>query len=126
MRGRLSAPTPAANGVTYKLDVDNFGLPGKGITAEEITVRVQVPNGVNVISATGAGYQGVKMDNEAKANFAEWKLDRLGPKQVQNYTITLSKAGTKEDNVRGQIRWAKPVVKPGPLDQANIGPAPLS
>jgi hypothetical protein len=39
----------------------------------------------------------------------------------------LSKAGTKEDNVRGQIRWNKPVVKvQNPWDQANINPAPLS
>lgn len=127
MRGRLSAGTPAANGVTYKLDVDNYGMPGKGLTAEEITVRVQIPTGVNVVSATGAGYQGVKMDNEAKAQFAEWTIARLGPKQVQNYTITLSKAGTQQDNVRGQVRWGKPVVKgPNPWDQANIAPAPLS
>jgi len=127
MRGRLSAGTPAANGVTYKLDVDNFGLPGKGLTAEEITVRVQIPTGATVVSTTGAGYQGVKMDNEAKAQFAEWTVARLAPKQVQNYTITLSKAGTQQDNVRGQIRWGKPVVKgPNPWDQANIAPAPLS
>jgi mono/diheme cytochrome c family protein len=125
VRGRLSKAEQAANGVTYKLAVDNFGLPGKGLTAEEITVRVQIPNGATVVSTTGAGYQGVKMDNDAKAQFAEWTIARLGPKQVQNYTITLSKAGTREDNVRGQIRWAKPAVKPGPLDQANIGPAPL-
>jgi mono/diheme cytochrome c family protein len=126
MRGRLSKGEQAGNGVTYKLDVDNFGLPGKGITAEDITVRVQIPAGANVVSTTGAGYQGVKMDNEAKAQFAEWKVARLGPKQVQNYSITLSKAGTKEDNVRGQIRWNKPAVKgPNPYDAANIGAAPL-
>jgi mono/diheme cytochrome c family protein len=127
MRGRLSAGTPAANGVTYKLDVDNYGMPGKGLTAEEITVRVQIPAGATVVSTTGAGYQGVKMDNEAKAQFAEWTIARLGPKQVQNYTITLSRAGTQQDNVRGQVRWGKPVVKgQNPWDQANIAPAPLS
>jgi mono/diheme cytochrome c family protein len=126
MRGRLTAGTSAANGVTYTLNVDNFGLPGKGLTAEEITVRLRIPNGVNVVSATGPNYLGVRMDNEAKANFAEWRIDRMAPKQAQAYTITLSKAGTREDNLRGQIRWAKPAVKPGPLDQANIGAAPLS
>jgi len=125
MRGRLSKGEQQANGVTYKLDVDNFGLPGKGLAAEEITVRVQIPNGATVVNATGANYLGVKMDEEAKAQFAEWRIDRLAPKQAQSYTITLSKAGTREDNVRGNIRWAKPAVKPGPLDQANIGPAPL-
>jgi hypothetical protein len=125
MRGRLAKGVQEGNGVVYKLDVDNFGLEGKGIAAEEITVRVQIPNGATVINATGPNYLGVKMDEEAKAQFAEWRIDRLGPKQAQAYTITLSKAGTREDNVRGNIRWAKPTVKPGPVDQVNIGPAPL-
>jgi len=124
MRGRLSKGEQAANGVTYKLDVDNFGLQGKGLTAQEITVRVQIPQGATVVSTTGAGYQGVKMDNGAQ--FAEWSLARLGPKQAQAYSITLSKAGTQQDNVRGQIRWNKPAVKgPQPYDAANIGAAPL-
>ena len=59
-------------------------------------------------------------------SFAEWSLPALGPKQLQSYTITLSKAGTQQDNVRGQIRWNKPVVKgPNPYDVANINAAPL-
>ena len=125
MRGRLGAPTKAGNGVTYKLDVDNYGMPGKGLTAEEITIRVQLPAGATVISTTGAGYQGVKMDQGN--SFAEWTLASLGPKQVQAYTITLSKAGTEQDNVRGQVRWNKPVVKgANAWDQANINAAPLS
>jgi mono/diheme cytochrome c family protein len=124
MRGRLGKGEQGANGVTYKLDVDNFGLPEKGLAAEEITVRVQIPQGATVVSTTGAGYQGVKTDNNAQ--FAEWTLPKLGPKQMQSYTITLSKAGTEQDNVRGQLRWNKPVVRgPQPYDQANIGAAPL-
>jgi mono/diheme cytochrome c family protein len=124
MRGRLSKGEPAANGVTYKLDVDNFGLPGRGLTAQEITVRVQIPKDATVVSTTGAGYQGVKMDGGN--SFAEWTLPQLAPKQVQAYSITLSKAGTQQDNVRGQIRWNKPAVKgPNPYDAANINPAPL-
>ena len=124
MRGRLSKGEQAANGVTYKLDVDNYGLQGKGLTAQEITVRVQIPKDATVVSTTGAGYQGVKMDGGN--SFAEWSLPQLGPKQIQNYSITLSKAGTEQDNVRGQIRWNKPVVKgANAWDQANINPAPL-
>jgi len=125
MRGRLSKGEQGNGGVTYKLDVDNNGLPGKGLTAEEITVRVQLPAGATVVRTTGAGYQGVKMDQGT--SYAEWTVPVLGPKQVQAYTITLSKPGTEQDNVRGQIRWNKPVVKgPNPWDQANINPAPLS
>ena len=59
-------------------------------------------------------------------SFAEWTLPMLGPKQLQAYTITLSKPGTEQDNVRGQVRWNKPVVKgANAWDQANINPAPL-
>ena len=124
MRGRLSKGEQAESGVTYKLDVDNYGLPGKGLTAQEITVRVQIPKDATVVSTTGTGYQGVKM--EGGNSFAEWTLPQLGPKQIQNYTITLSKAGTEQDNVRGQIRWNKPVVKgANAYDAANINPAPL-
>jgi len=124
MRGRLSKGEAGNGGVTYKLDVDNNGLPGKGLNAEEITVRVQIPKDATVVRTTGAGYQGVKVDNGN--SFAEWSLPALGPKQLQSYTITLSKAGTQQDNVRGQIRWNKPVVKgPNPYDVANINAAPL-
>ena len=54
-----------------------------------------------------------------------WKLARLAPKDYQTFTITLSKAGTAADNLRGNVRWTKPAVKTGPSDQANIAPAPL-
>jgi len=122
---RLSAGTAAANGVTYALSVENGALPGLGRTAEDLTIRLIVPNGINVVAATGEGYKGVHMDEKEKANVAEWALPRIAPKDKQAYTITLSKAGTAADNLRGQVRWTKPTVKTGPFDQANIAPAPL-
>ena len=40
--------------------------------------------------------------------------------------ITLTKAGTATDNLRGNIRWAKPAPKEGVSpDVVNIAPAPL-
>ena len=125
MRGRISKGEAGANGVTYNVTVENFGMPGKGLTAEDLTVRLMIPNGVNVVSATGAGYKGVRMDEQAKAMVAEWALPKAAPKEQQSYTITLSKAGTQQDNLRGNIRWMRPAVKPGPFDQANIAAAPL-
>ncbi|HXJ03444.1 MAG TPA: c-type cytochrome [Micropepsaceae bacterium] len=120
LQARLGKGEPAANGVTYKLDVNNIGLPGKGLTAEGVTVRLQIPAGVNVVSATGAGYQGVQ------GNMAVWQIPTLAPKDQQSYTITLSKAGSQADNLRGNIRWVKPAPKTGPSeDVVNIAPAPL-
>jgi cytochrome c553 len=120
LQGRLSKGEPAANGVTYKLDVANNGLQGKGLTAEGVTVQLNIPAGTNVVSATGAGYQGVQ------GNMAVWQIPSLAPKDQQSYTITLSKAGTQQDNLRGAIKWAKPAPKTGPSeDVVNIAAAPL-
>jgi mono/diheme cytochrome c family protein len=123
--GQLSAGVPAANGVTYTLNLTNNGLAGKGLTAEDITVALVVPVGATVVSTTGAGYTGVRMDPQVKANVAEWQVSKLAPKDKQALTLTLSAAGTQADNVRGSIRWTKPAVKPGPTDTVNIAPAPL-
>ena len=126
MRGRLTKGQPGEKGVTYTLNVQNMGLPGKGLTAEEVTVRLVIPSGVNVVAATGAGYKGVHMDDKEKAQVAEWAWPKAGPRDQQSYTITLSKAGTQTDNLRGLIHWAKPMIKPGPTgDEIGIPAAPL-
>src|SRR5262249_20902449 len=110
---QLTAPSAAANGVTYTLNVTNIGLPGKGLSGEDLTVSLVVPAGTTVVSTTGTGYQGVRAD--AEANLAVWTLPKLGPQDQQTFTLTLSKAGTSANNVRGSVRWTKPVVKPGPI-----------
>jgi uncharacterized repeat protein (TIGR01451 family) len=126
MYGRISKGQPGDKGVTYTLNVRNLGLEGKGLTAEGVTVSLVIPSGVNVINATGAGYKGVHMDAKEKANVAEWAWPKAGPQDKQSYTITLSKAGTKEDNLRGLIHWEKPMIKPGPTgDEIGIPAAPL-
>jgi len=125
MRGQLSAGTRSANGVTYRLDVENTGVAGKGLTAEDVTVNVVVPAGATVVATTGAGYQGVRRDDQLKGDVAVWTVARMAPKDRQSYTLTLSQAGTTGNNVRGNIRWMKPAVKTGPNDQENIAPAPI-
>ena len=125
MRGELSAGQPSANGVTYTLDVINTGVKDVGLTAEEMTVMVRVPGGANVVATTGAGYQGVRRDDQLKGNAAVWTVARMAPGDRQTYTLTLSQAGTAADNVRGVMRWARPTVKPGPGDAEAIAAAPL-
>jgi mono/diheme cytochrome c family protein len=121
--GRLAKGVPAANGVTYSLAVENAGLAGKGYSADDVVVRLIVPAGTEVVAATGDGYQGVRMDEGAKANVASWQVPRLVAKEHKALTITLSKAGTAADNLRGEIRWK--ASKPGPLETQTINPAPL-
>ena len=126
LTGVLAKGEAGASGVTYGLTVTNGGLQGKGVIAEGLTVTLQIPADTQVVAATGTGYQGVHTDDKAKANLAVWKLPRSAPKDQEKITITLSKAGTATDNLRGNIRWAKPAPKDGPSpDVINIAPAPL-
>ncbi len=123
-QARLSKGEASGNGVTYKLNVTNNGLPGKGVTAQGVTIRLIVPQGANVMNATGAGYQGAKMEGQNMV--ATWQVAQLAPKDQQSYTITLSKAGTQQDNLRGNIKWAAPAPKITKADDVvNIAPAPL-
>ena len=123
--GAYQAPA-ASDGVTYTVNVENAGLPGKGLAAEDVSIHFVVPAGTKVVRTTGEGYQGVRQDAELKASVAVWQARRLGPKDRQTYTLTLSRAATAADNVRGVIRWTKPTVKTGPSDSANIAPAPVA
>ena len=111
LQGQLSA-----NGASYTVTVRNNGLEGKGVAAEGLTVRLMIPAGVTVVNAGGAT---VKMDGGNTV--AEWQLARSAPKQAQTYNITLSRAATREDGLRGEVRWRSPAPKTGPsTDVVNI------
>jgi mono/diheme cytochrome c family protein len=109
LQARLGRPTQGANGVTYALTVANGGMAGKGISAEGLTVQLQIPAGTRVVAATGPGYQGTK------DSMAVWTIPSLAPKEQQNYTITLSNAA---DGIKGNLHWSKPT--PSPEDVINI------
>ena len=116
IEGRLSAPETAANGATYKLDVTN-----KGVEADSATIALVVPAGVKVVTATGTGYKGVRVDRKAKATVAEWQVPRLAPNDKQAYTITFSRAVTAAEDLRGSIHWATRGGRPaGPKDFVEI------
>jgi len=126
MRGRLTKGQQSEKGITYTLNVENLGLPGKGLTTEDLTVRLMIPSGSQVVGTTGPGYKGVRMDDKAKAQVAEWTWPKAGPRDKQTYTITLSKAGSDKDNLRGEIHWMKPAIKDAPTgDVIGIPGAPL-
>src|SRR6266550_1069457 len=99
MAGALTKGEQGANGVAYNLTVANNGIQGKGLTAEGVTVSLIVPKDANVVAATGTGYQGTSTANNNTT--AVWKLPRSAPKDQERMSITLSKAGTSADNLRG-------------------------
>jgi mono/diheme cytochrome c family protein len=123
MAGVLGRGETGPTGVTYPLTVTNNGLQGKGLIAEGLTIRLQVPAGNSVVAATGTGYQGVHEDERTKANVAEWRLPRSAPKEQERLSITLAQPATPNANLRGTITWARPAPKTGPnTDVANINP----
>jgi mono/diheme cytochrome c family protein len=118
----LSRLTPGTSAGTYNLLVQNEGLAGKGLAAEDITILLALTPGTKVTNTTGTGYQGVRNDPELKAEAAVWQLPRLRAKEDQNYTITVSPGG---GIARGVVRWTKPVQGTGMPDQINVAvPAP--
>src|SRR5258708_24914216 len=76
VQGRIAKGETGPTGVTYAVTVANGGLAGKGVTAEGLTVTLNIPADSQAVAATGTGYQGVHPDEKAKANQALWKLPR--------------------------------------------------
>jgi mono/diheme cytochrome c family protein len=120
--GRIAPGTPAQAGVPFTVTIENAGAPGKGVAAEDVTVSVRVPNGMTILSATGAGYQGVRRDEQDVGDVAVWQIPSLAAAGRRMLTLTLSSAPTPANNLRGTIAWARPAVKAGPLDTVAIFP----
>ncbi len=120
LAAQIAKGEPGPNGVTYPLTITNNGVQGRGVIAEGLTVKLEIPPGNNVVAATGDGYEGVAN------NVATWRVARSAPKDQQRLSITLSQPVTQAANVRGSITWAKPAPKSGPnSDVVNIAGAPL-
>src|SRR5882672_9856796 len=78
-------------------------------------------SGTNAVAANGPGYQGTHMDGTNMV--ATWMVPRSAPGDKTDLTITLSKVGTAQDNLRGNIKWAKPGPRQGQsADVVNIAP----
>jgi mono/diheme cytochrome c family protein len=126
IEGRLTAGVPAGTGMTYTLNVENAGIAGKGLTAEELTIALTLPAGSTVVNTSGGGYQGVRRDPQSGAEMAVWTVARMAPKEKQTYSITLSAPAAGAQRLRGVVRWSKPAIGDGGTDMANINPPPAS
>jgi len=117
LRAQVEETRRTANNVTYAVNVENIGLPGKGLPAEDLSIALTLPAGVTVSDTTKRGYMGIRRDQEANTDVALWQVPQLGPKDKQTYTITFSLTSTAA-GLRGTVRWTKPAVK----DQTNVIP----
>lgn len=124
IEARLSAGVPAGANATYTLTVENAGVLGKGLTAEELSIALTLPSGSTVVSTSGAGYQGAGRDPQSGADVAVWNVARMAPKDRQTFAITLSPPAAGAQRLRGAVRWSKPAFGDGSTDSANIAPPP--
>jgi hypothetical protein len=108
VQARLTGAEPSGGSTTYTLAVTNVAVPNKGLAAEDATIRLMVPAGTKVMSATGTGYQGVKRDAKENVDVATWKVAKIGPRDQQSYTITLAGTATGNAVPKGDITWNKP------------------
>ncbi len=94
---------------TYTLTIGNTGTPGKGLTAEDVTISLVVPAGATVVSATGTGYTGVSHDAELDGDVAVWKVPTVAPQDEQIYTVTLSGVESTRGIFTGsRVAWERP------------------
>jgi hypothetical protein len=73
-----------------------------------------------VVSASGIGYQGTQAV-DAKTKTAVWRLPKLDAGTREHLTLTLA---VPSANLRGTIRWGKPMVKADPF--VAFSPTPAS
>jgi len=94
------------------VELENRGNPGKGLTAENLTIALALAPGSKIVGGTGVGYQGVRNDSELKSEAAIWQLPSIAPKEKQTFTLTVSGSGGKPADIfKGSVvRWTKPEI----------------
>jgi mono/diheme cytochrome c family protein len=127
VNAEVSQGIPGANGITYTVNVSNGGVPGKGLTAEYLTVSLPFPRGrdpeetITVVVATaGGGYTGVHREPISNAQAAEFEIARLAPGEKKTFTITLSGKGANAGIPRGIVRWERPLLGNGATDLIGV------
>jgi hypothetical protein len=113
---RASSDTGVRKGdaVTYTVTLQNLGVAGKGLAAEGLSIRLAVPARASVVSATGAGYQGVRRDPQTGAESAVWSVPSLQAAEKQTYSVTLSGPTATDGVAKGSsVSWSKPALREG-------------
>ncbi|HVZ27127.1 MAG TPA: hypothetical protein VG798_00590, partial [Rhizomicrobium sp.] len=109
-----------ANAFTYTINLSNGGLAGKGMTAEGLTIALNVPAGASITNAGGDGYKGTHA-GDGGTTVAEWTLASLKPKESKQFTLTLA-APPAPGTLKGTVHWTRP--KGVATDVVNINLPP--
>ncbi len=123
----VSVGVPGPNGTTYTVNVSNVGVPGKGLSAEYVTVSLPLSRGRDpeevttmVVETTGGGYTGVHREPISNSQAVEFEILRLAPGEKKTFTVTLSGKGASAGIPRGIVRWERPFLGNGATDLIGI------
>jgi len=108
--GRLAPGQTTPAGVQYTLKVSNGAIPGRGLTAEGVTVTLTPPPGVDIVNATGPGLAGTQAKS-ANGGQVVWQFAKLAPGDLETLSVTLSRAADEE--LEGTIEYSKPEIPDG-------------
>ncbi len=114
--------TSAGSSTTYTLTVRNTGLVGKGMSADQMYLSLEVPANSTVTSATSEGYQGVQTYAAGGYSIAVWLVPRLAAGQTLTKTMTVSGSG---GGANAFVNWLGPQVG-GQSVQASVTAAPTA
>ena len=122
----VSAGVAGAEGITYTLNVSNGGMPGKGRTAEYLTISLPLFRGrdpeettASVVATAGGGYTGIHREPITNTQAAEFEVARLAPGERKTFTITLLGKGANATIPRGIVRRERPLL--AITAQARVG-----
>jgi mono/diheme cytochrome c family protein len=125
----VSAGVSGPDGTTYTIHVGNGGVPGKGLTAEYLTVSLPFLHGKDpeevttvVVATSGGGFTGVHREPISNSQAAEFEIPRLAPGEKKTFTLTLAGNGANAGIPRGVVRWERPLLGTGAADLIGIAP----
>ena len=111
MQATLGAGTATGNGATHTLSLRNAGTAGKGLTTEELTVTLRLPDGSTVSD-------GARVLATARDGVVTWPVAKVMPGEELKFTVSvLGPAKPAAELVRqGRVDWQKPAMRRGVPD----------
>lgn len=126
--GLLAPITAAVDGgvrkganTVYTLTVANTGKFSVGLPAEAAIIKLPLPAGATVVSATGEGYKGALPAEGGSGTVATWEVKAIPPDAKQIYTLTIT--GSPDGFKGANVAWALPAPRRPQgltLKQANL------
>lgn len=109
MQANLAPGTASGANSTHTLTIKNNGTAGKGLSAEDVTVSLKLPDGAKVADSTGAAVA------TSSGGAATWKLAKILSEEELKYTVTIAGAPRPvAELIKGsRVDWMKPGMRMG-------------